>query len=90
MMPRLRWSARIRWAVPRARISGLSLGGRDELVSTASWATRDKVSVRSDDRREFGLQHLERDIALVAQVAGQVYRRHRALAELALDAASAI
>ena len=35
---------------------------------------------------EFGLEDLERDLAVVLQVLGEVHGRHAALAELALDA----
>ena len=35
---------------------------------------------------EFGLQHLERDLALVLEVLGEIHGRHAALPELALDA----
>ncbi len=38
-----------------------------------------------DYRGEFGTQDLDRHVALVAQIAGQVDRRHPARAELALD-----
>ena len=37
------------------------------------------------DGSELGLEHLERDLALVLEVEGQVDRRHPARAELALD-----
>jgi len=40
----------------------------------------------TDDRSEFRLQHLERDLPLVPEIVGQVDRRHPALAELELDA----
>ena len=43
-----------------------------------------------DDRSQLRLQHLERDLALVLQVVGQVDRGHPALAELALDAIAAL
>ena len=35
---------------------------------------------------ELGLQHLDRDLAVVPEVLGEVDRRHAARAELALDA----
>ena len=35
---------------------------------------------------ELRLQHLDRDLAIVLQVLGEIDRRHAALAELALDA----
>ena len=34
---------------------------------------------------ELGLQHLERDLAVVPEVVGEIDGRHAALAELALD-----
>ena len=40
----------------------------------------------ADGGRELGLEHLDRDLAAVLQVLGEVHRRHPALAELALDA----
>jgi hypothetical protein len=38
---------------------------------------------------ELGLEHLERDLAAVAEIVGEVHRGHSALAELALDAVPA-
>ena len=46
-------------------------------------------SFGSNDRREFRLQHLQRDFALVLEVGGQVDRRHPALTEFGLDAVAA-
>ena len=43
----------------------------------------------TDDRCEFGLEHLQRDLALVLQVIREVDRRHPALAEFGLDAVAA-
>ena len=40
----------------------------------------------ADDGREVGAEHLDGDLALVAEVVGEVDRGHAALAELALDA----
>jgi hypothetical protein len=42
----------------------------------------------TDRRRETVTQHLEGDLAVVAQVVREVHRRHAARAELALDAVS--
>src|SRR5258708_32547986 len=42
--------------------------------------------VRAEHRAQLGPQHLERDLALVLEVLGEVDRRHAARAELALDA----
>ena len=40
----------------------------------------------ADHGGELGTQHLERDLAVVPQVLGEVHRRHAAGADLALDA----
>ena len=40
----------------------------------------------AEDGGELGVQHLERDLAVVLEVVGEVHRRHAARAELALDA----
>jgi hypothetical protein len=40
-------------------------------------------------RGEFGLQNLQRDLALVLEVIGKVDRRHAALAELTLNGVAA-
>jgi hypothetical protein len=39
----------------------------------------------ADDRGKLGAKHLHRDLAIVAQVVGEVDRRHSAGAELALE-----
>ena len=44
----------------------------------------------TDDRREFRLQDLQRDLALVLDVVRQVDRRHAALTQLTLDAVAAL
>jgi len=44
----------------------------------------------TDDGGELGLEHLQRDAAVVLLVARQVDRRHAALAELTLDAVAAL
>ena len=49
----------------------------------------DQEPLGADDGGQFGLQDLERDLAVVLQVLGQVHRGHAALAELALDAVAA-
>ena len=41
--------------------------------------------LRSDDRRELGMQHFHRDLAVMACVGREVDGRHPAAAELALD-----
>jgi hypothetical protein len=46
-------------------------------------------SLRSDDRGELGPEHLERDLAPVPQILGEVHRGRTALAELLLDAVAA-
>jgi hypothetical protein len=45
--------------------------------------------LRSHDSREFGLQYLQGDPPLVAQVIRQVDRRHPTLTELAVDSVAA-
>jgi hypothetical protein len=40
----------------------------------------------ADDRRELGLEHLERDASLVLQIVSEIDRRHTPFAELTLDA----
>lgn len=42
----------------------------------------------ADHRREFGLQHLDGDLALVLEVLGEVDGGHASLPELTLDAVS--
>ena len=44
----------------------------------------------SDDRRQFGLQNLERHLPLVLDVVRQVDGRHAALTEFGLDAVAAL
>jgi hypothetical protein len=44
----------------------------------------------SDDRRELGLQDLDRDLALMPEIVGQVDRGHASGAELTLDAVPAL
>ena len=39
----------------------------------------------AEDRGQLGLQHLDRDLAVVLDVVGEVDGRHAALAELTLD-----
>ena len=39
----------------------------------------------ADDRGELGPQHLERHLAVVPEVVGEVDRRHAARADLALE-----
>ena len=41
--------------------------------------------LRSERRREIGMQHLERDDAIVLDVLRQIHCRHSAAAELAID-----
>ncbi len=36
-------------------------------------------------RPEIGMQHLDSDLAVMAEIVGEVHRRHAALSELALD-----
>ena len=55
----------------------LQVGGRLDLGQEALGA---------DHGGELGPQHLERDLAVVPQVVGEVDRRHAAGAELALEA----
>ena len=43
-----------------------------------------------DDYREFGLQHLQGDLALMLDVVGKVDRSHSALTEFTLDAVAAV
>ena len=38
---------------------------------------------------ELGLQHLERDVAIMLEIVREIYRRHAAGAELALDLVAA-
>ena len=45
-----------------------------------------KKSLGADGARQLGIEHLDRDLAPMAQVVGQVDRRHSAAANLALDA----
>jgi hypothetical protein len=44
----------------------------------------------SDDGRQLGLEHLERDLTLVLHVVGQEHRGHAALTEFTLDAVAAL
>ena len=46
-------------------------------------------SVGAEHRGEFRLQHLDRDLAIVFQIFGEIDRSHAAGAELALDAVAA-
>ncbi len=43
----------------------------------------------ADHRGEFRPQHLDRDLAIVLEVVGEIDRGHPALADLALDAIAA-
>jgi hypothetical protein len=43
-------------------------------------------ALRAEHRREFRLEHFERDLSVVPEVMSQVHRGHAALAEFALDA----
>jgi hypothetical protein len=43
-------------------------------------------SLGTEDGRQLGTQHLERDLAVVAYVVGQVHGSHAALAEFPFDA----
>ena len=54
----------------------LKVGGRRDLG---------EEPVAADDGGELGLEHHERDLAMVLEVLGQVHRGHAARAELALD-----
>ena len=55
----------------------LQIRGRLDLAQKA---------VGADDRRELVAQHLDRDVAIVLEIAREIHRRHPAGAELALDA----
>ena len=44
--------------------------------------------VGADHRRQFGAQHLERDLAIVLEVVGEVDKGHPARAEFANDGVS--
>ena len=44
----------------------------------------------ADGGGEIGLEHLERHVAVVAEIPGQIDRGHAALTELALDAIAAL
>ena len=46
-------------------------------------------SLGAEDGRKLGVEHLERDQAVVLEVAGEVHRGHPAAAELALDRVTA-
>ena len=46
-------------------------------------------SLGAEHRCEFGLQHLDRDLAVMLQVLGEIDRRHAPSPELALDAVAA-
>ena len=46
-------------------------------------------SLRTDNRSQLWLEHLERDLTLVLEVVCEVYRSHPALTDLALDAVAA-
>ena len=46
----------------------------------------DHEPLAADHGGQLGLQHLERDLAIVLQILGQVHGGHAALPELALDA----
>ncbi len=46
-------------------------------------------SLGAEDRRELGVQHLERDQPLVLDVVGEIDRGHAAAAELAFEAVAA-
>ena len=39
----------------------------------------------AEDGGQLGLQHLDRDVAVVLEVVGEIHGRHAALAQLALD-----
>ncbi len=60
----------------RQDVRVLQCGGRLDLVHEPLGA---------EDGGEFGLEHLDRDLALVLEVLGEVDGGHAALAELALD-----
>jgi hypothetical protein len=51
--------------------------------------SRRRTSKGADDGREFGPEHLERDLPVVSDILGQVDRGHPALTELTLDAVTA-
>ena len=42
-----------------------------------------------EQRRQIGAEHLDRHLAVVLHVVGEVHRRHAPTAELALDAVAA-
>ena len=46
-------------------------------------------AIHAEHRAELGLEHLERDLALVLDVLREVDGRHAAFAELALDGVAA-
>ncbi len=46
-------------------------------------------ALSAERRGELGLKHLDRDGALVLEIAGEVYRRHRPASELTLDGVTA-
>src|SRR5205814_10386689 len=43
----------------------------------------------ADDRAELGVQHLERDVARVTDVAREIHRRHATAADLAINGVAA-
>ncbi len=55
------------------------------MMQTGSDLDLAQEAVGADDRRQFGLQHLERHLAAVLQVLGQIDRRHAAAPQLPLD-----
>ena len=69
-------------AVGLARIDQGQDVGVLELRREANF-TQEPISAQ--DGSELGTQHLERDRAVVLPVAGEIDRRHPAVAELALD-----
>ena len=49
----------------------------------------DDEPLGAEHRGQFGLEHFDRDFAIVLEVRGEIDRRHAARAELALDAVAA-
>ena len=62
--------------VEREDVGVLQVGGGPDLL---------EEPFRANDHGELGLQHLERDLPVVAEVLRQIHRGHAALAQLPLD-----
>ena len=69
-----------------ARFTGVVEGQDVRMVQACGELDLPEKALAAERLREVGPQHLDRDVAAVLQVVGEVDRRHAALAELAVEA----